>query len=281
LVRELHRTWRLALRNENTGQWSQIQKRVYRLAGLTKARFLRRRAAKDLLENPTLAERISDYMRCSGSVTDYLAFVDGVLRHKEQIHDDVALVFIESLLRVEATGGNARLILARAKAAMSDISQRKRTELFAAPASLLILRFGDRRQISGLRRCFQESRTIMPPQAIRSAAIVYASYGRKEFYQVRRAAAVLLSNPLASMVRLVLRISRFVEVPDRYKARLIVRRDSVSGRQYLDMRMLLAARLLALNNRKTVRLWLDSWVRGVKKQRVSPFDKRLLDRMLP
>jgi hypothetical protein len=74
------------------------------LAGLTKARFLRTRAEKDLLENPPLAERISDYIRCSGSVAEYLDFVRLILAHKERIHDDVALVFFESLLRLEVRG---------------------------------------------------------------------------------------------------------------------------------------------------------------------------------
>lgn len=281
LVRELSRTWRLALRNEGKGQWGQIQRRVYRLAGLTRARFLRRRASKDLLENPTLAERISDYMRCSGSVTEYLKFLNSILAHKEQIHDDVALVLIESLLRLEASGANARSILRSAETVIGEISRRKRTALFAAPACLLILRFGDRRQISILRRCFQEDRKGMPSQAIRAAAIVHASYGREEFHRVRRAAAVLLLNPLASMVRLVLRILKLAEVPERYKARLQVRRDSVSGRRYLDMRILLAARLLGLNRRKAVRSWLKSWVDTVKKQGISAFDKRLTGRLLP
>jgi len=49
LVRELTRAWRLALQNEGKGQWEQIQSRIYRLAGITKARFLRRRAISDLL----------------------------------------------------------------------------------------------------------------------------------------------------------------------------------------------------------------------------------------
>lgn len=280
LVRELGRTWRLALRSEGEGQWGQIQKRIYRLAGLTRARFLRPRAGKDLLENPSLAERISDYMRCSGSVTEYLDFVKAILSHKEQIHDDVALVFFESLLRLETSGSKARLLLRMAEPALSDIRARKRTALFAAPACLLILRFGDRRHLSILRRCFQENSGRMPSQAIRSTAIVYASYGKEEFGRVRRAAAVLLLNPLATLVRLVLRISKLSQVPDRYKARLIVRRDSVKGRQYLDMRVLLAARLLALNRKNAVRSWLKSWVHGVKKQPVSPFDKRLLDRLL-
>ncbi len=65
LVRELTRTWRVGMQHEGKGQWEQIQKRIYKIAGRTRARFLRRRAIPDLLENPELAEMISSYMRCS------------------------------------------------------------------------------------------------------------------------------------------------------------------------------------------------------------------------
>ena len=280
LVRELSRVWRIARRHEGKGQWGQIQKRMYRLAGLTKARFLRTRAENDLLENPSLSERISDYIRCSGSVTEYLDFVRVILAHKEQIHDDVALVFFESLLKLEARGPSAILLARTAEKLLKGVRTRQRATLFAAPASLLVLRFGDRRHLSILRRCFQDAGKGIPSQAIRATAIVYASYGREEFHRVRRTAAVLLTNPLALLVRLVLRISKFTEVPDRYKARLIVRRDSVSGREYLDMRVLLAARLLTLNKRKNVRTWLKNWKDSKRKRNVSAFDKNLLARLL-
>ena len=152
LVRELSRVWRIARRHEGKGQWGQIQKRMYRLAGLTKARFLRSRAEKDLLENPSLAERISDYIRCSGSVAEYLDFVRVILAHKEQIHDDVALVFFESLLRLEARGPSAILLARTAERLLKGVRSRQLATLFAAPASLLVLRFGDHRHLSILRR---------------------------------------------------------------------------------------------------------------------------------
>ncbi len=276
LVRELSRVWRMALQNEGEGQWSQIQKRFYRLGGITKARFLRRRAMRDLLQNPTLAERVSDYMRCSGSVAEYMKFVRSVLKHKEQIHDDVVLIMVESLLRLETSGPRARAILRWASELLREISGQKRSADFAAPACLLILRFSDPRNISSLRRCFQESKAGAPRQAVRAAAIVYASYGRKEFNVVRRAAAMLLINPLASMVKLVQRVMKFEQVPERYKARLMLRRDSVSGRQYIDMRTFLAARLLALNRGKAIRSWLKTWVTNTMRQKISAFDKRLV-----
>ena len=97
---------------------------------------------------------------------------------------------------------------------------------------------------------------------------------------MRRAAAALLLNPLGLMVRLVRRILNFNEVPERYKIRLNSRWDSVKNRPYLDMRMLVSARLLALSRKKNVKQWLKSWVAKIKKERISTFDKRLLARLV-
>jgi len=280
LIRDLRKTWRLALRHENEGEWEKIQKRVYRLAGLVKAKFLRREARQHLLKVPTLTERIADYMRCSGSPHEYLKFVRNILKHKEQIHEDVELVLLESLLRMQATGVSARLIGNLALSMVTEITDSKRSAAFAAPACLLILRFGDRPIKLKLRRCFREQRSTRHPQLIRASAIAYSTLGKKEFTEVRRAASTLLNNPLALMVRMVRRLQKLHQVPDRFKARLNLRRDSVGGRFFVDMRTYAAARLLTLNRRKVVRMWLKQWVQGTIKKKISAFDKRLLAKLI-
>ncbi|HYL85763.1 MAG TPA: RNA-directed DNA polymerase [Candidatus Angelobacter sp.] len=280
LVRELRKTWRLALRAKNEGEWEKIQKRVYRLAGLTKARFLRKEALRDILKTPTLTERIADYMRCSGSVREYLKFVRATIRHRQQIHEDVELLLFESLLRVETKGAKARQIANLALKIVKEITDSKRSPTFAAPACLLILRFGNRSNKSSLSRCFSESKSARHPQLIRASAIAYSTFGRKEFTKVRRAAATLLNNPLALMVRMVRRLQKLNQVPDRFKARISLRSDSVRGGLYIDMRTYAAARLLRLNRRKAIRTWLKQWVNGAKKKRVSAFDRRLLARLI-
>jgi hypothetical protein len=280
LIREVGKAWRFALRSKNEGEWEKIQKRVYRLAGLVKAKFLRRKALRDLLKTPTLTERIADYMRCSGSPREYLEFVNRTLRHKEQIHEDVALVLFESLLRIEARGQRARQIAQLALKMIVEITDSKRSVAFAASACLLVLRFGNRSNKLKLRRCFSEQRTTRHPELIRASAIAYSTQGKKEFAVVRKAAAVLLNNPLALMVRMVRRLQKLGQVPDRFKARINLRNDSVSGRLYLDMRTCAAARLLRLNRRKAIHIWLKQWVQGAKKKKISAFDKQLLSNLL-
>jgi hypothetical protein len=78
---------------------------------------------------------------------------------------------------------------------------------------------------------------------------------------------------------MVRRLQKLGQVPDRFKARINLRNDSVSGRPYMDMRTYAAARLLTLNRRKAVQVWLKQWVRGSKKKRISAFDRRLLDKL--
>jgi hypothetical protein len=278
-VRELAKVWRMAQRNQNRGEWEKIQKRVYRLAGLTKAKFLRRTAIKNVLQCPTLTQRIADYMRSSGSSVDYLKFVRAVLSHKEQVHEDVELILIESLLRLEVGGTNARFILDLAINLTKEIDAGKRIFTFAGPACLLIVRFGKPHSKKHLRRCFKERSSPNPSQLTRASAIAYASYGRKEFGEVKRAASMLLSNPLALLVRMVKRLQEIEGVPDRFKSRLSLRVDSVRGLHYVDMRTFIAARLLTLNQRKSVRAWIKAWVAQSKSQKISFFDKKLLDRL--
>ena len=78
------------------------------------------------------------------------------------------------------------------------------------------------------------------------------------------------------MVRMVKKLQALKQVPDRFKARLSVRWDSVRGRHFIDMRTYVAARILALNHKKGVRQWLNQWVQGSKKKNLSTFDRRLI-----
>jgi hypothetical protein len=68
LARKLSKIWRSALRNKDEGEWEKIQKRVYRLAGLTRARFLRKQACRDLLNTPALTERLYEVLWLSEKV---------------------------------------------------------------------------------------------------------------------------------------------------------------------------------------------------------------------
>ena len=85
-------------------------KRLYRVAGLAGIRQLRRRAPHDVLLDPSLADRICDYMRCTGTVEEYLSFAILLMNNPEQIYPDVSVAVVESLLRLEPSRkGAARL----------------------------------------------------------------------------------------------------------------------------------------------------------------------------
>ena len=204
-----------------------------------------------------------------------------MLKHKEQIHEDVELVLLESLLRLEARGTRARLIAKLGIKTLSEIIESQRSSIFAGPACLLVLRFGDKRSKSNLNRCFRERTRTRHPYLIRASAITYATYGNNEFMEVKRAAALMLNNPLALMVRMVRKLQTLKQVPDRFKARLTLRWDSVRGRHFIDMRTCVALGLLALNRKKAVRQWLRQWAKEPKKRSISAFDRRLIRRFVP
>jgi len=76
LSRQLRQIWSKAQTHEGVGEFDKILKRLYRLAGFARLRFFRRRALRDVLAKPELAHRVCDYMRCSGSVDEYLRWAE-------------------------------------------------------------------------------------------------------------------------------------------------------------------------------------------------------------
>jgi len=274
------RIWGRAKKHEGVGEWDKILRRIYRLAGLSRMRRLRSRALRDIVENPELTRRVADYMRCTGAPLEYCQFVRRVLNHEEQVYPSVSVALFESLLRIEVAGMEAsqtRRLLAQLLAGEGSPNAWGERGIVH---SLLVLRFGDRRSLPRLQRCFEKNLDKLPGPTVRAAAVVYASNGPPQFRVVRKAAGRWLRNQLAEMVRLIERIQSYSEVPGRYKARLNPRFDSVAGVQFLDMRSLLAAPLLALNENRQVRSWLDGWQSRMLASPISEFDKKLLRQLL-
>ncbi|MFZ0912674.1 MAG: RNA-directed DNA polymerase [Candidatus Korobacteraceae bacterium] len=280
LSRQLRQIWSRAQLHKDVGEFDKVLKRIYRLAGFARLRFLRRRALRDILANPTLADRVCDYMRCSGTVLEYLRWADMLMQEEEQIYPDVNVALMESLLRLEGNRFEARQIRSRATAFLSGKSNVPGAAECKTVAPLLILRFGDRRSLPMLRRCFDEDKSVTSAPLLRAAAMVYSSYGDREFREVRRSASRLLRNHLADVVKLVERIRQYPEVPLRYKARLKPRYDSVARMQYVDMRALLTVRLLQLARAPRVITWVADWKTNVFSQSISAYDRRLISRLL-
>jgi hypothetical protein len=276
---ELRKVWKRYKKHEGTGEWSKILKRIYRLAGRSQGKFFRRRALRDIMEMPLLAKRIADYVRCTGSVKDYVNFAQKVWGNTRQLYPDVNLILVESLLRVEADSTDAPRVRSIASNLLRGRLKIEGSMLCAEVAPLLILRFGDRRSLPLLRSSF-ERRTALSSGVTRAASIVYASYGLEQFRTVRRFAAKEFRNNLAELVRLVERIRDYETVPGSYKGRLTLRYDSVAGHQFVDTRSLVAGRLLLLNTRSAVRSWVASQILTLSKQPISLYDRVLLNRLL-
>jgi hypothetical protein len=277
---ELKRIWKTAAKREDTGEWNKVLKRFYRLAALARTKFLHGRAIGDILSNPELTRRVADYMRCTSKVSDYLQFVKQVWSHPEQVYPDVNIALVESLLRLEPNKRQKKLIRALAAQLLKTNSNLIGHYECAAVAPLLICRYGDRRSLPSLKTCFEHKIDRLPAAVIRSAAVVYLSYGLREFRAVRKLSARLFRNNLSEVIRLVERILEYDEVPGSYKARLTLRHDSLLRKDYFDMRSLLAARLLAFNGNRDVRSWLKTKKRDLLRNRISSFDKRLIGDLL-
>ncbi len=280
LAGQIRRIWLKARPLEGQGEFDKILMRIYKLAGGSKLRFLRRRALRDVLSTPKSADRVCGYMRCSGNVTEYLAWFHLVTGHAEQIYPDVNVALVESLLRLEPDQAETASIRVIASSFLSGKNRLPGAADCMALAPLLILRFGDRRSLPLLRRCFADQKSPPSAHLLRAAAIVYSSYGGTEFGEVRRAASRLLRNHLADVVRLIERIREYTDVPIRYRTRLELRYDAVAGASFLDMRALLTVRLLHLSRAPKVVKWVADWKAKTLSAAISQYDHDLLKRLL-
>jgi hypothetical protein len=279
LSRQLRRIWSRAQPHKGVGEFDKVLRRLYRLGGFARLRFLRSRALRDVLTDPVLAVRVCDYMRCSGTVLEYLKWVSELMQEEEQIYPDVNVALTDSLLRIEADRFESSKIRLLAAAFLSGNSRVSGAAECKTLAPLLVLRFGDKRSLPLLRRCFDDDKSAVSAPLLRAAAVVYSNYGDTEFGEVRKSASRLMRNHLADVVRLVERIRKYTDVPVRYKARLRPRYDPVAGTQYVDMRALLTARLLQLARAPRVTKWVADWKADVLTQPISAYDKRLVNRL--
>jgi hypothetical protein len=278
-VRKLtQQVWAKGRQYEEIGEFGKVLKRLYRLAGVAGARFLRRRALEDALSNPEIAERVCSYMRTSGSAVEYVNFVEKLMGSDEQVYASVNLAAVESLLRLEPTGYETRRLCTLAIRLLRGQLNIPGLDECRAVAPLLILRFGDRRSLSALQAMIDKEGSLLVTRAV---GIVVASYGAAQFAAVRKAASKLLRNPLASIVLLIDRIREYDLVPPRYINRLSLHTDPVEGVKYVDMRSLLTVRLLALNRTPGVIAWLKAWKQQMAKANVSVYDQKLLAGLLP
>ena len=275
---ETRRTWRSARQHESVGEFSKILKRIYRLAGLARLRLLRNRAKGDLLADPSLVERICDYLRCTGSTAEYIDFMESAMGDPEQIYPDVNIALSYSLLRLEPqnTAEKTRIRLFTKSLIKGDRNIPGAAECGPAGA-LLALRFGDLAIMRLLRARFNGGKRNSSASMARACAFVYGSQSAKAFGEVKDAAAHLLKNHLSTLVRLMLEIQKYKSLPKRYSQRMNLSTDSVAGTQYVDMRTVLTARLLLLSPKAAVKQWVIKWrtktlVRpGIKQQQFHRF----------
>ena len=276
--------WRNSRKHQGKGEWGKVLKRFYLVAGRLGVKFLRYRALRDVLKEASLATRVSDYMRTMLSPKEYVDFVIQVWKAPEQIYPDLNIVLAEGLLRVEATSREAGRIRQVAKDLLDDkkifgLSQFPGRRGCKAIAPLLILRFGDRRSIPFLRR-FVSSLDALPAPVGKSVAVVYAAYGDDEYREVVAAASKLRDNYLSDFLVMLGEAINYKSVPERFKVRRIPNFDAVSERKWIDMRKILVLKLLRLNQDPTVLQWLIDACVWMKKEAISNFDMKLVDKVL-
>ena len=280
LASELRVIWEKAQRHGGTGEFDKILGRFYKLAGIARLRFLRARALQDVLTNPRMVGTICDYMRSSGTVSEYLNWGKTLMHHEEQIYPDVNVGLTESLLRLEPESLEEKKILELADRLLSKTTNIPGASECQALAPLIIFRFGDRRSPSLLQRFFEGEHNQVSASVVRSVAAVCSSYGIKEFGIIGRSRNSSVRLHSADIVKLISTICRYTDVPYRFNGRLRLRNDLMSGRQYVDTRSLLTLRLFMLSRAPRVVNWVSDWKAKALAKPISVYDRLLIKRFL-
>lgn len=281
LRRSVRREWAVARQLEGEGEWQKILKRFYRQAARSRSKLLVRRARADVKEMPGLVERITDYLRYVSDVNTAISFVETLLADEEQIYPDVNYQLIESLLKLSPERSAALRLSHFGLELLKMTVEFPGAAEARALAPLLILRYGDGRSVRGLFTHLKRHGETLPQDVTRALCAVVGGCKRNGFRTVQDVASTLLRNHLSEFVKLIVRVREFKTVPGRFKDRVKLRRDSITGAPFVDMRAILAARILGLSEHKAVRDWLAVTKVTQQAARISPFEIGLLEKLWP
>ncbi|MGD9691214.1 MAG: hypothetical protein AB7G17_00055 [Phycisphaerales bacterium] len=276
LKEEVDRIYNAAIQHEYVGQWDKVLKRIYRLAALANSSVLRDRVLQDILSYPLMASRIVDYVRVSRTPKAYLKFAEDVWSNRAQVYPDVAASVYAGLLRAEPVREDSRRIAKIAVEILREGWPHVGADRCAGISPLLVLRFGDKRNLPTLlASCRQRT-----PES-RAAAAVICGFGIEQFHEVRKIASRSMRNPLATLVLMIDEIRKYREVPQRWSLRCKPVFDPMTRKNYVDMRGLVAIRLLGLNGQKAVRAWLKESRSRLLRTPISEFDMQMIHRLWP
>ena len=145
----------------------------------------------------------------------------------------------------------------------------------------LYLRFGDRRNIRAMSGVLGRKLDGMSPELTRPICSVLGGFGGEELALVRSCAGRLLRNHMSEFVKMIDRIEKFTDVPGRFKIRINLSCDSITGREFVDIRTFLVVRLLSLCPNEKVGKWIKLKKANLLLRGLSDFHRRLVRRLWP
>src|SRR5207237_7208424 len=125
-------------------------------------RLLMARAADDVKRFPDLVDRITDYMRYVGTPAECIEFAWSLLHDEQQVYADVNYRLIEALLKLEPETRETVRLKKIAQAILNGEIDFPGVEESKVLAPLLLLRYGDRRNINGMATKLRTQGDAMP-----------------------------------------------------------------------------------------------------------------------
>jgi hypothetical protein len=279
LRKTISAAWKDAVTLEGEGEWEKVLKQFYRHSARARSKLLVGRAVKDVKECPSLADRVSDYLRYVCSSDDVLSHVEKLLSDPEQVYPDVNYQLIEGLLKLSPDTVVAKRLCDLGVGILNETLSFPGSGDAKSLAPILILRYGDKRNLRRLFSMLQRDAEKLPADVTRALCAVVGGCGASGFVAVQKTASRLLRNHLSEFVKLIARIKEFKTVPGRFKSRVALSSDSITGAKYMDMRSLLSARILALCENRTVQVWLKDTRKNILSSDISDFDRRLIKKL--
>jgi hypothetical protein len=281
-VTELELVWAEVIANRK-GNWHKVAKRLLRLAGLVGTDRVTLDECKDILAaQPTLAERIFEYLIARARFDDYIALFDWLLTSGNSLYEDVEAHWFESLLVASPPVSYWAPLRRRALEFVKGTKRGTRRPWPKMPAAMLLYWLSDRRQervFSGLLR--RSDGLDGPTRRTLTAILSAISPGRVDDWLLLAGRGG--SPQVSSLIEIVQRLKEGQScfLP---KKLIFVKRPSVLNRYVYDARAWLRLELLTVSPRLDVRNAVATALSGATRNRTlleteTRVAKRLRDRL--
>jgi hypothetical protein len=279
LVKKLSYAWNHACKYEGKGNWDKVLKRFYGLASILGSSLLWQRVYDDLVNYPTLAPRIFEYMIARKTYAKLVQTFEEYIRNGECLYESVALSFFEAFLISDPP---AKVRVKLRKLAQRALGKDWPPELGAHPkyaAAICLFWVGDKRSARSLLKQVREHGRELPEGVTRALISGAACLAPDKIQDVLIAAVQAGKPSVASLATTIVRL-RSKQIQDIEGSRILFPRYSWAlQRNIYDARMWLRLEILAFSTSPKIRVKLQKEIERLIGESLTASETRCLNRL--